>query len=61
MKKLLLLAVVSVVLSGCGTPYHADFSEPKGLDGMTNPYQQPVPNDGAASLLKNIISHLKGR
>lgn len=53
MKKSFLMIIVVLTLNSCAT-YHATF--PKPADKV-NPYdQKPLPNDGAASLLKDMIT-----
>lgn len=53
MKKLLFIIVAIVSLNSC-TTYTPVFPEPSE---RVNPYaQKPVPNDGAASFIKDIIT-----
>lgn len=52
MKKIAFLIVVVLSLNGCAT-YHPHFPSP---GEQVNPYDQnPVPDDGAASVLRDII------
>lgn len=55
MKKIPFAILLAVLLSGCATPYHADYSKPQNPDERTNPYQQPVPDNGIASVARDII------
>ncbi len=53
MKKIV-IAIVSIISLNSCTTYHPVFPEP---NERVNPYaQKPVPNDGAASLLKDMIT-----
>ena len=53
MKNILLLIFMVVALSGC-TTYQAYFPAP---GERVNPYdQKPLPDDGAASVLRDIIN-----
>lgn len=53
MKKILFILFMVASISSCST-YQANFPAP---GERVNPYdQKPVPNDGAASLLRDVIN-----